>query len=147
MRFAKAALALGLGILIALQFVPREETRDNPPATGTIEGPPAVVSILRQSCFDCHSNETQWPAYAYVAPASWLVLADVSGGRSRLNFSEWGSLRVGFQKRFSRKIVERIEADEMPLWQYRLAHWGAKITPEELEVLRAWRDDLNPPAE
>jgi hypothetical protein len=134
-------------VLGALQFVPSDGARDNPPSTATISAPPAVVDILRQSCFDCHSNETQWPPYAYLAPASWLVIADVSGGRSRLNFSEWDDLRLGFQKRFSRRIVERVEADEMPLFQYRLLHWGAKLTDAEVAVLRAWRDELNPPTE
>jgi Haem-binding domain len=41
------------------------------------------------SCYDCHSNETDWPAYAYVAPMSCLVRSDVESGRDELNFSEW----------------------------------------------------------
>jgi len=145
MRVAKAALALVLGGLIVVQFVPLKAPRDNPEVTATIASPPAVVSILRTACFDCHSNETYWPFYAYLAPASWLVTEDVAGGRSRLNFSEWDDLRIGFQKRFARKIVERVEAGEMPLWQYRLVHWDATLSAEQIATLRAWRDDLNPP--
>jgi len=147
MRIAKLTLVTLLVLLIAVQFVPRDVKRDNPPSTAMISGPPEVVEILRQACFDCHSNETDWPFYAYVAPMSWLVIADVAGARSRLNFSEWEGLRLGFQKRFTRKIVERVQAGEMPLWQYRALHWEARISPEQLGVLRAWRDDLNPPAE
>ena len=147
MRFVKLALATLLLLLVVVQFVPRDAVRDNPPSTATISGPPAVVEILRHACFDCHSNETHWPFYSYVAPSSWLVVSDVVGARSRLNFSEWEDLRVGFQKRFTRKIVERIEAGEMPLWQYRAVHWGARISPEQLATLRAWRDELNPAAE
>lgn len=147
MRFVKLALVTLLVLLIAVQFVPRDAARDNPPSTKMISGPPEVVEILRQACFDCHSNETRWPFYAYVAPMSWLVTSDVAGARSRLNFSEWEGLRVGFKKRFTRKIVERIEAGEMPLWQYRAVHWGARVSPEQLGTLRAWRDEFNPPAE
>jgi len=147
MRFAKLILVGLLVLLIAVQFVPHDAVRDNPPSTAIISGPPDVVEILRQACFDCHSNETQWPFYSYVAPMSWLVTGDVAGARSRLNFSEWEELRLGFQKRFARKIVERIQAGEMPLWQYRAVHWRARISPEQLATLRAWRDDLNPPAE
>ncbi len=147
MRFAKPALVTLLILFIGVQFVPREAERDNPPSTEMISGPREVVDILRQACFDCHSNETHWPFYSYVAPMSWLVISDVAGARSRLNFSEWEGLRAGFQKRFTRKIVERVEAGEMPLWQYRAVHWGARISPEQLDALRAWRDNLNPPAE
>ena len=46
-------------------------------------------SIARDSCYDCHSNETDWPVYSYVAPMSWLVRRDVEGGRDELNFSRW----------------------------------------------------------
>ncbi len=147
MRFAKLVLTVLLVLIVAVQFVPRGTLPGNPPATATIGGPPEVVAILRQSCFDCHSNETRWPFYSYVAPMSWLVVADVAGGRSRLNFSEWEDLRVGFRKRFARKVVERVEAGEMPLWQYRAVHWGARLSPQQLTTLRGWRDELNPPTE
>ena len=101
------------------------------------------MEVLRQSCFDCHSNETRWPWYAYVAPASWVVTSDVAGARSRLNFSEWEGLRDGFKRRFSRKMVERIEAREMPMPKYLWLHRDARVGAEELELLRAWRDGLN----
>ncbi|NKB89649.1 MAG: heme-binding protein [Acidobacteria bacterium] len=143
MRFVRIGALVGLVLLVVLQFVPGDAELTEGPSTALIVGPSAVVRILEASCLDCHSNQTSWPLYSYIAPASWLVTADVAGGRSRLNFSEWEELRLGFQKRFSRKVVERIEADEMPPWQYRLGHWGASITQEELEVLRAWRDELN----
>lgn len=147
MRFARVTLAILLGLFIVAQLLPMGAARDNPPPSATISGPPEVVAILRHSCFDCHSNETRWPLYAYVAPMSWLVTTDVAGARSRLNFSEWEDLRIGFRKRFARKVVERIEAGEMPLWQYRLMHWRAGVSAEQLDTLRAWRDRLNPPAE
>ena len=147
MRFARPALVTLLILLIVVQFVPRGAGRDNPPSAAVISGPPEVVEILRRACFDCHSNETRWPLYSYVAPMSWLVTADVAGARSRLSFSDWEGLRSGFQKRFARKIVERVEVGEMPLWQYRTVHWGARISADQLDTLRAWRDDLNPPSE
>jgi hypothetical protein len=74
---------LALGILI--QLIPIR--RDNPPATGSVAAPPEVMSILRRSCYDCHSNETIWPWYSRVAPVSWLVARDVHEGRRHVNFS------------------------------------------------------------
>ena len=128
---------------IGLQLVPLEYPPDNPPAEATISGPAPVVELLRRTCVDCHSNETRWPFYAYVAPLSWGVTGDVAAARSRMNFSEWEGLRAGFKRRFSRKIVERVEKREMPLPRYLWLHWNARVTDQELEVLRAWRDELN----
>lgn len=132
---------VGVGLLGA-QLVPPEFSRDNPPATATIAGPPEVVEVLRGSCFDCHSHETEWPFYAWIAPASWVVTNDVAGARSRLNFSEWESLRPAIRRRNARKIVERIEKGEMPMPRYLWLHPSARVGAEELAVLRAWRDRL-----
>ena len=77
-------------LLIAAQFVPYGRDYRNPPV---IQEPawdsPATRALAKQACFDCHSNETVWPAYAKVAPISWLIAHDVDEGRSVLNFSEW----------------------------------------------------------
>src|SRR5690606_3220252 len=66
-----AKLALGaLAVFGALQLVPLPRT--NPPVTADFDGPPEVERVLRQSCYDCHSNETRWTWTAYLAPVSWL---------------------------------------------------------------------------
>ena len=78
------------GVLLAIQLVPYGRGHRNPALRS--EPPwdsPATRELARQACFDCHSNETQWPAYASIAPASWLVQHDVDEGRAALNFSEW----------------------------------------------------------
>jgi hypothetical protein len=56
-----------------------------------VQVPSEIDSMIRRACYDCHSNETRWPAYAWVAPVSWLVARDVRRARSDLNFSEWGT--------------------------------------------------------
>ncbi len=76
-------------ILIGIQFVPVSKT--NPPVTGEIKAPNDVMQILRTSCYDCHSNEVNWPWYSNVAPMSWLVAYDVDEAREHMNFSEWAS--------------------------------------------------------
>lgn len=134
--------AVAVVVLAAIQFVPPEFPRDNPPVEASIEGPQEVVRVLRRACYDCHSNETEWPFYAWVAPASWWVTEDVAGGRSRLNLSEWEELREAKKRRHARKIVERTEAGEMPMPRYLLLHPGARLSEEELALLRAWRDEL-----
>ncbi len=61
----------------------------NPPVTADVPASAAVKGILRRACYDCHSNETQWPWYGRIAPVSWLLARDVREGRAELNFSTW----------------------------------------------------------
>ncbi len=131
-RIAAALAAL----FVLIQLVPAGRT--NPPVTQALAAAPEVLSILKRSCYDCHSNETRWPWYAYVAPVSWLVVHDVDEGREHLNFSHWGGYDA--KKRISKaaEVIEEIENGEMPLAQYLWLHGDARIAPEELEVLRAW---------
>ena len=68
-----------IDLLVVIQFIP--VNRNNPEVTGEINAPEEVMAILRRSCYDCHSNETVWPWYSYVAPASWLISHAVHDGR------------------------------------------------------------------
>jgi hypothetical protein len=137
-RWAKRVSIVLAGIFLALQFVPSGRT--NPPATKSLEAPPEVMAILRRSCFDCHSNETVWPWYAYVAPVSWLVVHDTDEGRAELNFSHWGDLTQTKRDSAASSAIEEIEEGKMPLEAYLWMHGDAAITPAELEILRTWSE-------
>ena len=122
--------------IIGIQFVPVD--RSNPTGTGMIEAPQDVMAILRRSCFDCHSNETNWPWYSYVAPVSWLVASDVEEGLDEMNFSIWDQYS---QKRRNHKIEqcgELVEEGEMPLWFYIPLHPEAALSQNEIERLVRW---------
>src|SRR4029453_16044165 len=94
-RLVRSVLLALLAILLAIQFVPVHRTNPAFDVAVSLERPmpvPASVkAILARSCKDCHSNETRWPGYGYVAPMSWLLVRDVDEGRNHLNFSEWGA--------------------------------------------------------
>jgi hypothetical protein len=125
-----------IDLFVVIQFIP--VNRDNPEITGEIEAPENVMAILQRSCYDCHSNETVWPWYSYVAPASWLIARDVHEGREELNFSQWTSYSEK-QKRHKRKECgEEVEEGEMPLWFYTPLHLEAELLPEDVEALLRW---------
>ncbi|RMH20295.1 MAG: heme-binding protein [Gemmatimonadetes bacterium] len=135
-RRAGAAL-LGAGlVLAALQFVPVERT--NPPVVSEHRSVPAVDSLLRSACYDCHSNETRWPWYARVAPASLLLGRHVREGRGALNFSEWPAWDLEEQELLGRLIVEQLEDDAMPPRTYRLLHPEARLEPAERARIADW---------
>jgi hypothetical protein len=123
-------------ILIAIQFIPVERT--NPPVSLNINAPDNISNILKTSCYDCHSNETNWPWYSYVAPVSFLIADDVKTGRKHLNFSEWDKYDGGKRQKLLEEIVEVIEDEEMPLTMYTFTHPNAKLDPYRINLIREW---------
>jgi hypothetical protein len=132
--------------LVIIQFF-RPERFTTPDITDNhitkkLSVPENVQSILKRSCYDCHSNHTVWPWYTNVAPISWLVADDVKKGRSKMNFSEWGKLSASKQQKKLTEICDLVSEDEMPLKNYLLIHSDAKLSPQDKEVLCRWVKSL-----
>ena len=125
-------IALGLlGALMAMQLIPYGRAHANPPVTGEPAwDAPETRALARQACFDCHSNETEWPAYASIAPVSWLVQHDVDEGRAVLNFSEWTR-----PQKEAKKASEEVLEGEMPPAAYTLVHAHARLSPADRDRL------------
>jgi hypothetical protein len=136
-RNRKIAVAL-FGLMVAgflvIQILPVGWIRpwlvrnENPPVLTTINwDSPETERLTRTACFDCHSNETVWPWYSYIAPASWLVLRDVNQGRAALNFSEEGP------EDFDMDDFEWHIYNDMPKWIYLVMHPEAEY-PDEVKA-------------
>lgn len=125
-------IVLGLlGTLLAIQLVPYGRHHINPPVAGEPAwDAPETRALAKQACFDCHSNETEWPAYASLAPVSWLVQHDVDEGRAVLNFSEW----TRAQKE-AKEAVEEVLEREMPPAAYTLIHGHARLNAADRDRL------------
>jgi heme-binding protein len=115
--------AVLIGALLAIQLVPCGRDHGNPPLMNEPAwDSPATRTLARRACFDCHSNETEWPAYASIAPASWLVQRDVDEGRAVLNLSEWQR-----PQKEATKAPEELREGEMPPSLYLLMHAHARL--------------------
>lgn len=123
-------------LFIGIQFIPVERT--NPQVTQNIDAPANISSILRTSCYDCHSNETTWPWYSYVAPVSFFVTSDVNNGRKRINFSEWDKYDEKKKEKKLEHVIEMVEEGEMPLPSYTLIHGDAKLDQNKIQLLKDW---------
>jgi cytochrome c551/c552 len=81
------------GLLLLIQLVLVWLFQTNPPVSAEPAwDSPQTRALAQRACFDCHSNETQWPLYSRIAPVSWLITSDVVRGRRHLNFSTWGAV-------------------------------------------------------
>ncbi len=123
-------------IFIGIQFIPVD--RSNPPVTQEIDGPSNITAILKKSCYDCHSNNTVYPWYAYVAPVSFLVAKDVNNGRRNLNFSEWNKYNKEKTEKIIEEILKEVNEGTMPLSLYTLVHPSAKLDPLKVKTLSDW---------
>jgi predicted esterase len=136
-RNTRRWLLLGLAaVVIVIQFIPVD--RSHPPAQAEIGAPPEVMEILRAACFDCHSYETDWPWYGYVAPVSWWLAHHLEEAREKMNFSDWGLLEPEKRAELQEEIWEEVEEGEMPLPAYRRVHAEARLDERQLRVLETW---------
>ena len=127
-----------VAVLIGIQLIPVD--RSNPPVRGEIQAPSMVSEVLRKSCYDCHSNETEWPWYSHVAPVSWMVAHHVGEGREELNFSTWSQLSEKDQAKMIHEISEETSDGEMPIRSYLIFHPEAKLSDQDLKTLRDWAE-------
>jgi len=127
--------------VLALQFIPLD--RSNPPVVAEVDAPEEVKAVLERACYDCHSHQTKWPWYAWVAPISFLVTHDVHEAREHLNFSDWGRYSPEKARKKIDEILEEVEEGEMPLFYYLPLHPEAELTAEDRLAIEEWVTSVN----
>ncbi len=119
----------GLALFALIQLIPID--RANPPTTLEPKwSTPEARALAKEHCFQCHSNETEWPWYSYVAPASWLIKWDVVNGRDKFNFSEWDKHPGELDE-----MIGEIQEGGMPPLQYTLFHPNSKLDAQQKQTL------------
>ena len=138
-RRRRLAMRIGLGamvVFVVLQF--KQPDRSNPPVVSEVDAPPEVARILERSCYNCHSNRTAWPWYAYVAPVSWWVADHVEEGRGDLNFTDWPMLDFEAIEHSLHDIDKQVSSGEMPLPQYLWLHPEARLSDDDKATVLEW---------
>ena len=131
-------LYIMIGVLLAIQIIRPEKT--NPPVDESIalKAPQEVMTILKTSCYDCHSDETKWPFYADIAPISWSVIGHVNDGRKALNFSKWREIDAKTKTKRLQRSIQTVNNAMMPLSNYLIFHDEAKLTKQQKKTLVDW---------
>jgi hypothetical protein len=144
-KTGKIILTIIILTLIIIQFIPIEKTNPDTPPEQEIIVSDEVHNVFRESCYDCHSNETVWPFYSYVAPVSWFVIDDVKEGREHLNFSTWEKMSYKEQNNMKEDIWEEVSEGRMPLSSYVFLNPAAKLSENDFHILREWNntDQIN----
>ena len=134
MNLKKLALILAGGaiaIFLLIQLIPFGHNRTNPPVVSEPNwSSPQARTLVKEHCFQCHSNETNWTWYANIAPGSWLIAMDVIEGRREFNLSDWKNNPGELDE-----IVEAIQEGEMPPIQYWMFHPKSKMNDQQKQEL------------
>lgn len=146
----KILIAL-LVVLVVLQFFQIDKTNpaidESKDFLKTQNTPDEIASIIKTSCYDCHSNESKYPWYSNVQPAGWFLKDHIDEGRRELNFSTFTDYELKRQDHKLEECIEYIEKDEMPLGSYTLVHREAALTEVQkntlIEYFKSVRTKLN----
>ena len=140
-RLKKILLGL-LIVLVLIQFIQPNRNKSNEILSRdmekTINVPENVQRILETGCYDCHSNNTNYPWYSRIQPFGWLLAGHIRKGKAELNFSEFGSYSLRRQVSKLNGIANSIKDGTMPLSSYTMIHKNARLSKEDKALLIDW---------
>lgn len=138
----KRVLVVLVVFIVAIQFLPLH--RNTFPHINTIElhrvyaVPENVQTILKNACYDCHSDNTAYPWYSHIQPVGWWLNDHVKEGKRRLNFTGFGNYSSTRKVKKLNEIAETVGEKEMPLSSYLLMHEEAKLSNADRELIKQW---------
>lgn len=100
--------------------------------------PDSVEKILASSCYDCHSNNTQYPWYSKIQPIAWWLNDHIKDGKKELNFSDFASYSIRRQYKKMEETIDQVKEDEMPLSSYTFIHRYAILSKAQKLNLIDW---------
>ncbi|MBC9795265.1 heme-binding domain-containing protein [Sinomicrobium weinanense] len=149
MRIIKISIIILLVTFVGIQFIPKTRNQSKIVLKSDFlsvnKVPKTLERKIRVSCYDCHSNNTEYPWYNKIQLISWYLEKHVEEGKYELNFNEWGNYSSRKKRSKLRSIKSQIENDKMPLSSYTLLHREAILNEEEKQMFLAWLDTLDIP--
>lgn len=138
----KKILLLLLLVFVVIQFIQPARNKSGqvlPTDFSNVHAvPDSLQVILHNACYDCHSNNTNYPWYANIQPMAWIMAKHIKDGKDKLNFSDFGSYTNRRQISKLKGVANQIKDDEMPISSYKLMHKNANLTTEEKSLIMDW---------
>lgn len=137
----KILLILIVGI-IAIQFIqPKKNAGEEIPAnqiSAIIPVPDDINKILHRSCYDCHSNTTNYPWYSKIQPMAWFLNNHIIEGKRELNFSTFATYPIYRRYKKFKEIIREVKEGDMPMPSYTLIHKDAVLSIEQKLDIESW---------
>lgn len=141
-------IILGIGIIVVLIQLDRPSRNESiVPSTHDLSTydpalPPDVKHMLSIACYDCHSDHSRYPWYFQIQPVGWWMAHHIKDGKSKLNFSRWGTYPPVTMARKLKHISRMVTHQEMPISSYLWEHQDARLTVAQRTRVAAWADSL-----
>ncbi len=138
----KKILLVILIVLIGIQFIqPARNKSGQVLSTDMVtlyKMPDDVHAVLKVACYDCHSNNTNYPWYTYVQPVGWILANHIHNGKKELNFSAFGSYTLRRQRSKLKSIADQVKDGDMPLYSYTIMHKNTRLTEAQKRLIIDW---------
>ena len=146
-QFIRKTFIVGLIIFLLMQLYQPARNSNNGQVSSTdflstYQVPTNVSKILQTSCYDCHSNNTNYPWYSYIQPTRLWLETHIREGKEELNFSEFGNYSKRRQESKLQSMQKQVTSGEMPLNSYTLVHQDAKLSESQIKELNIWIDTI-----
>ncbi len=146
MKIVKIIALILLVGFVGIQFVPTDLNQsDTVPKTDFLlvnNTQENISALLQESCYDCHSNNTEYPWYNKVQPVAWFLEDHINEGKEELNFNEWDAYSNRRKNSKLKSIISQVKDDEMPLASYTLIHKDAKLSNYEKTLIIDYMKNL-----
>jgi len=117
--------------------------------TKVVSVPDSVFVLLKNACYDCHSNFTKYPWYSNIQPVGWWLKDHVDEGKSKLNFQEFALVKANDryktvslrQDHKLEEVIETVENGEMPLESYTFIHKESRLSDAQRDIIIGWAKD------
>lgn len=106
--------------------------------TAAVAVPGDILTLLKRSCYDCHSNNTTYPWFDHITPVNWWVADHIKVGKIELNFTDFARYSPKKQLHKLKEIRETVDNGEMPLRPYLVMHRKARLTGTQKRALVDW---------
>lgn len=139
-KIIRLVLIMALVALVVMQFIRPEKNEAGYEAVKAFENETkpsvTVAAILKDNCYDCHSDHTIYPWYAEIAPFSYWLEDHIKHGKGDFNVSEWESYSTKKKDHKLEEVIEMVEKGEMPLDSYTWLH--GYLEKEDQKLLIQW---------
>ena len=139
-KLFKYLLIFALIALVIMQFIRPDKNEAGYESVNIFETETrpslTVAGILKENCYDCHSDHTRYPWYSEVAPFSYWLADHINEGKEHFDASAWESYSVKKKDHKLEELLEMIEKGEMPLNSYTWLH--GNITEDERKLILQW---------
>ena len=140
MKYLKYFSILLLLTLVVIQFIKPDKNNDGYQSVALFEKEivptKEIAMILKNNCYDCHSDQTNYPWYNNISPINYWLEEHIEDGKRHFNVSAWDAYSARKKDHKLEELIEYVEQGEMPLDSYTWLH--GDLSNQDTQTLLQW---------